>query len=55
MLHQELTKKIIGCAFTVYNTLGAGFLDKVYVQALILVLKAFGLQVQNLRINDIGS
>ena len=29
MLHQELTKKIIGCAFTVHNTLGAGFLEKV--------------------------
>ena len=29
MLHQELTKKIIGCAFTVHNTLGAGFLEKI--------------------------
>ena len=55
MLHQELTKKIIGYAFTVHNTLGAGFLEKVYEQALILELNAFGLPVQNLRINDIGS
>ena len=55
MLHQELTKTIIGCAYTVHNTLGAGFLEKVYEQVLILELKAFGLPVQNLRINDIGS
>ena len=47
MLHQELTKKIIGCAFTVYNTLGAGFLEKVYEQALILELKASGLSVRS--------
>ena len=47
MLHQELTKKIIGCAFTVHNTLGAGFLEKVYEQALILELKASGLSVRS--------
>lgn len=43
MLNQDLTEKIIGCAFTVHNTLGAGFLEKVYEQALILELKASGL------------
>jgi len=47
MLNQDLTKKIIGCAFTVYNTLGAGFLEKVYEQALILELKASGLSVRS--------
>ena len=47
MLNQDLTKKIIGCAFTVYNTLGAGFLEKVYEQALILELKAYGLSVRS--------
>ena len=47
MLHQELTKKIIGCAFTVHNTLGSGFLEKVYEQALILELKASGLSVRS--------
>ena len=29
-----LTEKIIGCAFTVSNVLGAGFLEKVYENAL---------------------
>ena len=47
MLNQDLTKKIIGCAFTVYNTLGAGFLEKVYEQALILELKASVLSVRS--------
>ena len=47
MLHQELTKTIIGCAYTVHNTLGAGFLEKVYEQALILELKASGLSVRS--------
>ena len=47
MLHQELTKKIIGWAYTVHNTLGAGFLEKVYEQALMLELKVSGLVVES--------
>ena len=47
MLHQELTKTIIGCAYTVHNTQGAGFLEKVYEQALMLELKASGLVVES--------
>jgi hypothetical protein len=47
MLHQELTKTIIGCAYTVHNTLGAGFLEKVYEQALMLELNASGLVVES--------
>ena len=47
MLHQELTKKIIGCAFTVHNTLGAGFLEKVYEKALMLELRLSGLVVES--------
>ena len=30
----ELSGSVIGCAFTVLNTLGAGFLEKVYENAL---------------------
>ncbi len=33
--HKELCYKIIGCAFEVYNTLGPGFLEKVYEKALL--------------------
>ena len=31
----ELTEAIIGCAYTVANTLGIGFLEKVYENALV--------------------
>jgi GxxExxY protein len=39
----KLTEKIIGCAFSVSNILGSGFLEKVYENALMLELKAAGL------------
>ncbi len=31
-----LTEKIIGCAFKLSNTLGCGFLEKVYENALVI-------------------
>ncbi len=39
-----VTEKIIGCAFTVSNTLGAGFLEKVYENALALEIEKAGLR-----------
>ena len=42
----EITEKIIGAAFQVSNTLGAGFLEKVYENALALELRKQGLQVE---------
>jgi GxxExxY protein len=42
----ELTKKVIGCAYAVHNALGAGFLEKVYENALRLELDAAGLRVR---------
>lgn len=44
--HAELTEKIIGCAFKVYNQLGAGFLEKIYENALAIELKDTGLSAQ---------
>jgi GxxExxY protein len=41
----ELSRDIIGCAFTVLNTLGAGFLEKVYENALALELREAGFAV----------
>lgn len=38
-----LTEKIIGCAFKVSNTLGPGFLEKVYENALAHELRKAGL------------
>lgn len=40
-----LTEKIIGCAFRVSNTLGSGFLEKVYENALAIELRKTGLSV----------
>ncbi|MEA3504191.1 MAG: GxxExxY protein [Bacteroidota bacterium] len=39
----QISEKIIGCAFKVSNTLGAGFLEKVYQNALMIELIDNGL------------
>lgn len=44
--HLDLTEKIIGCAYKVYNELGAGFIEKVYENALMIELKNEGLATQ---------
>lgn len=36
---KKITEKIIGCALKVSNTLGIGFLEKVYENALVVELK----------------
>ena len=41
-----VTEAIIGAAFTVSNTLGCGFLEKVYENALALELRRNGLDVR---------
>ena len=42
----QITEKIIGCAFKVSNTLGCGFVEKVYENALAHELRKAGLRVQ---------
>jgi GxxExxY protein len=42
----ELTNKIICSSYNVHNILGAGFLEKVYENALCLELKSLGLNVE---------
>ena len=44
-LRQELTRQIIAAAFDVSNTLGCGFLEKVYENALVVELRRRGLRV----------
>ena len=41
----ELSRLVIGCSFAVLNTLGAGFLEKIYENALVYELKKLGLNV----------
>jgi GxxExxY protein len=46
MLNEQLTKRIIGCAFKVHNALGQGFVEKVYENALRIELAKQGLDVR---------
>ncbi len=39
MKHEELTHKIISCAYQVYNTIGFGFLEIVYKKAMLIELE----------------
>jgi GxxExxY protein len=42
----KLTEAIIGCAFKVSNTLGCGFLEKVYENALMIELQSAGIMCE---------
>jgi GxxExxY protein len=43
--HSEITEKILAAFYKVYNTLGYGFLEKVYENALAIELRGMGLRV----------
>ncbi len=43
MMHEELTHRIIGAAMEVHRTLGCGFLEAVYQEALEIELRAQGI------------
>ena len=47
LIRGELTERVIGVFFDVYNTLGHGFLESVYENALAIALSEAGLQVQS--------
>ena len=49
MTDDDLTQKIIGCAYKVHNTLGPGFLEKVYENALAHELRKAGIPVAQQR------
>ena len=42
MEHKELTEKLIGCAYRVYNRMGLGFLESVYEKCMIIELRKVG-------------
>jgi len=46
MKHKDITSKIIECAYKVHNSLGFGFLENVYQNAVIIELKKAGLNAQ---------
>ena len=41
--HEQITQRVIGCAFEVINELGSGFLESVYERALLLALRQKGM------------
>lgn len=43
--HTDVTEKVIRAYYTVYQTLGYGFLEKVYENAMAIELRGMGLQV----------
>ena len=46
MQHTELTEKIIGCAYQVYNKMGSGFLESIYEKCLLIELEKIGLHAE---------
>jgi GxxExxY protein len=42
----EITEKVIGCAYKVLNGLGSGFLERVYENALAIEIQNAGLKVK---------
>ena len=46
MEYKELTHKIIGCAYSVFNQLGFGFLESVYRKSLVIELEKAELKAE---------
>ena len=47
MEYRDLTEKIIGCAYRVYNTMGFGFLESVYEKCMLMELLKEGLNAES--------
>jgi len=47
MKHEELTQKIIGCAYRVHNKMGFGYLESVYEKCLLIELERAGLKAKS--------
>ena len=47
MEYEELTEKVISCAYKVYNKMGFGFLESVYEKCLLIELKKAGLKAES--------
>ena len=47
MEYKELTEKIIGCAYRVYNKMGFGYLESVYEKCMLIELRKAGLDTES--------
>jgi GxxExxY protein len=45
VLLNDLSGRVIGCAFTVLNTLGVGFVENIYLNALAIEMRHAGLVI----------
>jgi len=46
MEYKDLTEKVIGCAYRVFNRMGFGFLESVYEKCMLIELKKAGLKCE---------
>ena len=42
--YEELTRRVIGCAYAVYNRMGLGYLESVYEKCLLIELARAGIR-----------
>jgi GxxExxY protein len=47
MIQEELSKQVISAFYKVYNTLGYGFLEKVYERSMCIELRKYGFKVES--------
>ena len=47
MKYEDITEKIIGCAYSVYNKMGFGFLESVYEKCMLIELRKAGLNAES--------
>jgi GxxExxY protein len=47
MEYKELTEKIIGCAYRVYNKMGFGYLESVYEKCMLIELRKAGFDFES--------
>ena len=46
MEYSELTERIIGCAYRVYNKMGFGFLESIYEKCMLIELRKAGFNAE---------
>ncbi|HUU41127.1 MAG TPA: GxxExxY protein [Desulfatiglandales bacterium] len=46
MEYEEITEKVIGCAYRVYNKMGYGFLESVYEKCMLIELRKANLDAE---------
>ena len=47
MEYKELTEKIIGCAYRVYNKMGFGYLESVYEKCMLIESRKAGFDIES--------